>query len=284
MKKALLFLIFLSFIITIKAQQNVGVGTRSPDPSAQLDLSDTSKGFLAPRMTYAQRNLIANPAKGLMLYCLDCGTGELQGYNGTKWTNMIGGDAQLPLAVGVRFGGGTIGYIFQPGDPGYVANQIHGIIVALENRPGTNENGDPCDCAQWTCTLTPNNTNCDPVYGVGGTAADTPAIYQIGRGLINTDGIIQKYSNCGFLDRIDYAAKLARDYNGAGYTDWFLPSLNELIKVTNSLQSNGTFGSNYYWSSSEMDQDIAWAVKDGYQNERVKVTGDPVSVRPVRYF
>ncbi len=284
MKKAISCFLLFNFLYLISSAQNVGIGTSTPAPSAQLDLSTTNKGFLPPRMTYAQRNQITNPAKGLMLYCIDCGTGELQGYNGAKWTNMIGGDAQQPIAIGVRLGGGIVGYIFQQGDPGYIAGEIHGIIVGLENRPGTNADDIPCDCAQWDCTEVPNNVNCDPVFGVGGTAADTPAIYQIGRGLINTDGIIQKYSNCGFLYRNDYAAKLARDYNGAGYTDWFLPSLKELIKVTVNLQSNGTFGSNFYWSSSELDQDIAWAVKDGYQYERVKVTSDIVSVRPVRYF
>jgi hypothetical protein len=45
-------------------------------------------------MTAAQRNAIANPAQGLMIYCNDCGAnGEAQLYNGTAWENFVGGAA-----------------------------------------------------------------------------------------------------------------------------------------------------------------------------------------------
>ena len=53
---------------------NVGIGTTSPNASAQLDVSSTSKGFLPPRMTASQRQAIANPAAGLMIWCTNCGT------------------------------------------------------------------------------------------------------------------------------------------------------------------------------------------------------------------
>ncbi len=48
-------------------------------------------------MTFAQRNAIVNPAAGLIVYCTDCGAkGELQIYNGSEWTNIIGSAAQTP--------------------------------------------------------------------------------------------------------------------------------------------------------------------------------------------
>jgi hypothetical protein len=72
----------------------LGVGTTGPAASAQLDVSSTTKGFLPPRMTYAQRQLITNPATGLVVFCTDCGNpsigGELQVYSGGMWRNMIG--------------------------------------------------------------------------------------------------------------------------------------------------------------------------------------------------
>lgn len=74
--------------------QNVGIGTTSPSASAQLDVNSTTKGFLPPRMTYSQRNLIANPVAGLVIYCTDCD--ELQIYNGTVWKNMNGNAAAQP--------------------------------------------------------------------------------------------------------------------------------------------------------------------------------------------
>ncbi|MBT5223853.1 MAG: hypothetical protein HOM19_00295, partial [Candidatus Marinimicrobia bacterium] len=74
----------------------VGVGTSSPNAAAALDVVSTSKGLVPPRMTAAQRNSISNPPAGLMLWCSDCGTdGQLQVYNGSEYTNIIGGSRLL---------------------------------------------------------------------------------------------------------------------------------------------------------------------------------------------
>ena len=89
---------------------NVGVGTTSPDASAVLDVSSTSKGFLPPRMTSSQKGLISNPIAGLIVWCLDCGTsGELQVYNGTTWTNLTGGTASGTVANAPIMGTATAG-------------------------------------------------------------------------------------------------------------------------------------------------------------------------------
>ena len=48
--------------------QNIGIGTSSPNTSAQLDISSTSRGLLIPRMTAGGIVNIASPAKGLMVY------------------------------------------------------------------------------------------------------------------------------------------------------------------------------------------------------------------------
>ena len=50
------------------AQDNVGIGTNTPDASAILELQTTNKGMLAPRMTTAQRISIASPANALLVY------------------------------------------------------------------------------------------------------------------------------------------------------------------------------------------------------------------------
>ncbi len=70
MKKVILLLAFAGFMFTASAQDNVGIGTTSPDASAKLDVVSTAKGFLLPRMTSAQRDAIANPASSLLIFNL----------------------------------------------------------------------------------------------------------------------------------------------------------------------------------------------------------------------
>lgn len=50
------------------AQNNIGIGTNTPDQSAALDINSESKGLLVPRLTIAQRTALALPAKGLLVY------------------------------------------------------------------------------------------------------------------------------------------------------------------------------------------------------------------------
>ena len=47
---------------------SVGIGTATPNVSSLLDITSTTKGFLPPRMTTTQKNAIATPAAGLMVY------------------------------------------------------------------------------------------------------------------------------------------------------------------------------------------------------------------------
>ncbi|MFT4875518.1 MAG: Flp pilus assembly pilin Flp [Bacteroidia bacterium] len=86
MKKTILIFTLLCAATSIQAQ--VGIGTTTPDSSSILDLTSTSKGFLPPRMTAAQRDAIASPIAGLMIWCTE--SLELQVYNGTRWINSTG--------------------------------------------------------------------------------------------------------------------------------------------------------------------------------------------------
>lgn len=56
----------LFFPIFIVAQ--IGLGTVNPDASAVLDITSTSKGILMPRITTENRDLIASPTQGLLIY------------------------------------------------------------------------------------------------------------------------------------------------------------------------------------------------------------------------
>ncbi len=51
--------------------QSVGIGTTTPDPTARLDIYDSIRGLLIPRLTTQQRNAIQNPAHTLMIFNID---------------------------------------------------------------------------------------------------------------------------------------------------------------------------------------------------------------------
>lgn len=50
------------------SQNNVGIGTQKPDPSALLDIQSLDKGVLVPRMTTEQMQAIVMPVSGLLIY------------------------------------------------------------------------------------------------------------------------------------------------------------------------------------------------------------------------
>lgn len=340
---------------------DIAIGTATPDPSAQLDVSSTSKGFLPPRMTNSERSAIDSPAQGLIIYCTNCGSnGEPQYFNGINWLSFSGASAssgtpilstesvtsisvdgavsggnvtdddgeavtargvcwslnpnptiadsntsdgidigafsstltglqpatmyylrayatnsvgtsygnELSFTTGVltidsSYGGGRVAYILQAGDPGFDSNVQHGIIVSTSYITGAG--------APWSLS------GSTVVIGTSGTA--------IGTGQANTDAIILAYGNTG-----NYAAKACRDYNAGGFTDWYLPSIDELIKVyqNRSLLSvgfNNNGGSSYHWTSSEsagaFAQSLFWA--NGLINYFTTKT-DGRFVRPVRSF
>ena len=88
MKKILsIFLVFGIYQSVIA--QNVGIGTTTPDNSAVLDVSSTSKGMLIPRMTTAQKNAIASPATGLIVF--DTNLSAFYFYNGSAWVPVSSG-------------------------------------------------------------------------------------------------------------------------------------------------------------------------------------------------
>lgn len=101
LKKVLCALAITTFSQTIFAQ-GVGINNdaTNPDNSAMLHVKSTSKGMLVPRMLTAQRNAIATPATGLLVFDLD--TNSFWFFDGVVWTELISGvdsdDQDLGLA------------------------------------------------------------------------------------------------------------------------------------------------------------------------------------------
>jgi hypothetical protein len=68
---------------------SIGMGTSSPDASSKLDITSTTQGLLMPRMTMAQRDLIASPATGLLIFQTN-NTPGFYYYDGAAWVPFGG--------------------------------------------------------------------------------------------------------------------------------------------------------------------------------------------------
>ncbi len=139
MKTTILTTLLVLLSLGLFAQVGINTDGSSPDGSAMLDVKSTTKGFLPPRMTEAERDAISNPATGLQIWCTNCGlSGELQVYNGSTWTNMLGGPAidSIP-EVGDLYQGGVVFYVDGNGD---------GFVCAVS---------DQSTSAEWGCYGTP---------------------------------------------------------------------------------------------------------------------------------
>lgn len=93
MKKILYIFQLLFFVVITGFSQtgNVGIGTITPEKSAILDVNSDSKGFLIPRMTIENRNLIAKPANGLLIYQTNNQSGFYY-FDGNKWKALSNDD------------------------------------------------------------------------------------------------------------------------------------------------------------------------------------------------
>lgn len=89
--KKIVLIFFLQMLVCItNAQNNVGIGTNTPDPSAILDASATDKGVLVPRLSTTQRLAIASPANGLLVYDTNFNCFYFYSSASSSWSSLCG--------------------------------------------------------------------------------------------------------------------------------------------------------------------------------------------------
>ena len=120
-----------SFVHNTNTQ--LGIGTTTPAASARVEISSTTQGLLMPRMTTAQRNAIASPAEGLMLYNLDCR--DMNFYNGTAWVGITGINPPIASAAStITATGFTVNWVASGAVTGYTldvsTNPLFGTFVS----------------------------------------------------------------------------------------------------------------------------------------------------------
>jgi hypothetical protein len=288
MKKALLpFFLFVSFLVNAQQRpfnfQNNSIGIHLPSintvditnqtptsaSSGGIIVSDGGSSIIANGICWSTTanptiaNSILNAGVGASTFTSSI-TGLVTNTTyyfrayatnglGTSYGNQV---VFTPAYVlGSSFGGGKIAYIYQVGDPGYVAGEQHGIIASIED-----------DITAGTGTEFDNGR----FVNIGNTSTT------LGSGASNTSSIIQ------LVGAGNYAASIARAYNAGGYSDWFLPSKDELYKMYLNRSYIGGFSyetNGGYWSSTE-----TYLNYGGTMVGASKMSNPPPHVRAARYF
>ena len=162
-------------------------------------------------------------------------------------------DAGSAFTIGQSYQGGVVAYVLKSGDPGWDASVAHGIIAATN---------DVSTSIQW----------------YNGTYIVISTSTTLGTGNANTNAIVNAQA-AG-----NYAAKVCADYSINGYSDWYLPSKDELNKLYVSKSVIGGFAAMAYWSSSQVDSNHAWCQWFSNGNQLSDYQSYTYYVRCIRTF
>ncbi|MEI6437015.1 MAG: hypothetical protein WCP32_19495, partial [Bacteroidota bacterium] len=170
---------------------------------------------------------------------------------GTAYGNEV--SFKTLLAIGDTYQGGRITYFFQPGDPGYVAGETHGLIVS------------------------PFDNSSDITWGSN--------IFVSAFGLSIGEGPAATRKIVDALGAGYYAAYVCDTLTLNGYTDWYLPSRDEMRCLYNNRYAIGGVDGGAFWTSLESNANFAYITYFGsYITEMTSTKSNTRRVRAFRTF
>lgn len=233
-----------------------------------LDDLDVLGKLSAGSLQLSSANLVCNNGQiGTLRF--DSVQKKIQYCDGVDWLNM---------AIENTSGGGG-GSGLDPDDACAVPSPVAGTLC----KQGTYYVGKlgsshymttPGNC---TNSATPTcNNNIDSLNKIYGS--DGVLVGSINRvdGMANTDLLKAKGDT--------YAAKYCDSLIYGGYSDWFLPALDELKLFKGNTSALSVSAGSYYWTSTEYDASLAYAFKFSPEHEREGFKSTTYLVRCVRKY
>jgi hypothetical protein len=166
--RILLPIILSFFSVALIAQVGINSTNSSPDASAMLDVKSTSKGMLVPRMTTTQRNNIASPATGLVVY--DNAFDSFWYYNGTEWKEIMNdSDRFWEFSSGDNITNTNVGNV----GIGNIAASQNRWQLTVKDTVDCMLNSDSIDVSELFLTLTRNLNENNTGIGLGFQSTST---------------------------------------------------------------------------------------------------------------
>ncbi len=247
-----MFLFFACFWSLVSFAQSVTI-----DPKANttpiFEIKSTTEGMVMPKMTVAQRNAITGLTAGTQVYCTNCSPYGPYSYDGGSWVAMFQTTTVSPITytVGQAAQGGIVFWI----DP--ASGGQHGLVAATS---------DVSSLYGWGLSTT------------GFVCVPSKGMYA---GYENTTFISQ-----AFKEYLWVGARNCKAYNGGGYGDWYLPSIDELAALYTTRNLIGGFVNANYWSSTENANASCCAFKIDFSTGNIidSYKESYYRIRPIRRF
>jgi len=285
--------------IFVKNTGNIGVGTATPDNSALVDMTSTTKGFQPPRMTQSQIESISSPANGLVVFCTTDEKFYVYISSANTWKEILYGSGTIvpsPLSCGLLIA------------INHVAGNVAPVNKVTTYGTVTNVPGEPSKC--WITSNLGSDNQATAVNDA--TEASAGWYWQFNRQQgYKHDGatITPAWTITGINENSDWIAAndpcslelgggwripTYTEWNNVkvsgGWTDWNGP-WNSLLKMhaagflgesNGSLFFRGSDGG--YWSITQYDNSYSWSPyfysSSCYMGSSNKASG--LSVRCIR--